>query len=164
MVWRNLRTELERTVSPRFAPKAYIAGPLFNVHERWYLEGIASVVERAGFDTFLPHRDAKFPDESDVLGIFGADVEGLTGCQLVIALLDGQDIDSGTCVELGIAYTRGIPVLGVTTDEIRRVYANAMPMGVCLSSFGVVHGLDELAADLPAILIELAKEEKHDNA
>ena len=38
--------------------KAYIAGPLFDDHEREYLEKITKLVESYGFDTFLPHRDA----------------------------------------------------------------------------------------------------------
>ena len=38
--------------------KIYIAGPLFNTHERWYLEQIAAALEAAGYATFLPHRDA----------------------------------------------------------------------------------------------------------
>ena len=35
----------------------YIAGPLFNVHEKKYLEEIAAALEGAGYDCFLPHRD-----------------------------------------------------------------------------------------------------------
>ena len=38
--------------------KAYIAGPLFDDHEREYLEKITEIVEDFGFETFLPHRDA----------------------------------------------------------------------------------------------------------
>ena len=37
--------------------KIYIAGPLFNVHEKKYLEEIAEVLEGNGYDCFLPHRD-----------------------------------------------------------------------------------------------------------
>ena len=33
----------------------YIAGPLFNIVDRSYLEHIAEVFEKAGFQTFLPH-------------------------------------------------------------------------------------------------------------
>ena len=36
----------------------YIAGPLFDDHERQYLEEIALVLENNEFETFLPHRDA----------------------------------------------------------------------------------------------------------
>ncbi len=38
--------------------KAYIAGPLFDDHERNYLESIAEIFETRGYKTFLPHRDA----------------------------------------------------------------------------------------------------------
>ncbi len=38
--------------------KAYIAGPLFDDHEREYLEKIAKIVESYGISTFVPHRDA----------------------------------------------------------------------------------------------------------
>ena len=37
--------------------KAYIAGPLFDDHEREYLEKIAQIVESYGISTFVPHRD-----------------------------------------------------------------------------------------------------------
>ncbi len=40
----------------------YVAGPLFNTHERWYLERIAEALERARRTTFLPHRDAGLLD------------------------------------------------------------------------------------------------------
>ena len=37
--------------------QAYIAGPLFDDHEREYLEKIAQIVESYGISTFVPHRD-----------------------------------------------------------------------------------------------------------
>ena len=36
----------------------YIAGPLFDDHERGYLENITEIFENRGYKTFLPHRDA----------------------------------------------------------------------------------------------------------
>ena len=38
--------------------KVYIAGPLFDDHERSYLEEIAEILENYSYETFLPHRDA----------------------------------------------------------------------------------------------------------
>ena len=37
--------------------KVYIAGPLFDDHERSYLEKIANILEKNEYETFLPHRD-----------------------------------------------------------------------------------------------------------
>ena len=40
----------------------------------------------------------------------------LDRCELVVALLDGAQVDDGTAWELGYAYARGIPAIGVCTD------------------------------------------------
>ena len=86
--------------------KIYIAGPLFNKHEQMYLEDIAKVLEENGYDCFLPHRDQTGIDESELEGtdmsqetkdrIFSNDLNALEAADLTVALLTGQDIDSGT--------------------------------------------------------------------
>ena len=84
--------------------KIYIAGPLFNVHEKKYLEDIAEVLEGADFDFFLPHRDQTGIDPEELKNndmsqatkdiIFQTDIEALEAADLVVALVTGQDIDS----------------------------------------------------------------------
>ena len=46
--------------------KVYIAGPLFNNHERDFLESIALSLEEKGFECFLPHRDLTGVEESEL--------------------------------------------------------------------------------------------------
>ena len=46
--------------------KVYIAGPLFNDHERDFLEAIALCLEEEGFKCFLPHRDLTGVEESEL--------------------------------------------------------------------------------------------------
>jgi nucleoside 2-deoxyribosyltransferase len=36
---------------------------------------------------------------------------------MVIALLDGSQVDDGTAWEIGYAFARGIPVYGIRTDS-----------------------------------------------
>ena len=59
----------------------YIAGPLFNRHERAYIEQIAAAVESAGYRTFVPRRDAglltEFREEMRTQ-IFRTDMEALS--------------------------------------------------------------------------------------
>ena len=91
--------------------KAYIAGPLFDDHEREYLEKIAKIVESYGISTFVPHRDAglvtgDFTFEKKVK-VFDVDMEYLEPADIVIALLTGRDVDSGTAAEIGYAYKAG---------------------------------------------------------
>ncbi len=128
--------------------KFYIAGPLFSEGERMFLRELDRRVREAGFDTFLPMRDAGLNktvnDSNNPQLIFDADINGLDNCDAVIAILDGQDVDSGTCVELGIAYERQMPVIGIATDIIRRTYTNAMPAAICLNSCGIVNSIDDV--------------------
>ena len=75
----------------------YIAGPLFDDHERQYLEEIALVLENNKFETFLPHRDAglvegEFTDKLRE-DIFTTDIKALEKADIVVALLTGRDID-----------------------------------------------------------------------
>lgn len=112
-------------------PRLYIAGPLFNTHERWYLEQIASALETAGYTTYLPHRDAGLVDKDKPLDrrrIFRADLEGLDSCDGCVALLTGSDHDSGTAAELGYMYARQKPCIGIT-DDMR--WMNNMIWGLC---------------------------------
>ena len=48
---------------------AYIAGPLFDEGERWFVERLDAIARDAGFETFLPHRDnpPKTSDNVDVI-------------------------------------------------------------------------------------------------
>jgi nucleoside 2-deoxyribosyltransferase len=109
----------------------YIAGPLFNSHERWYLERIAEALEAAGHRTFLPHRDAGLVDlrrpEAQVR-VFHDDIAALDACDMCVALLTGPDQDSGTSAELGYMYARGKPCFGIT-DDFR--FLNNMLWGIC---------------------------------
>ena len=37
-------------------------------------------------------------------------------CDVVVALLDGAQVDDGTAWEIGYAYAKGMPVIGLRTD------------------------------------------------
>ena len=105
--------------------QAYIAGPLFDDHEREYLVKIADIVESFGFNTFLPHRDAglvtgDFTFEKKVK-IFDVDMEFLEPAELVVALLTGRDVDSGTAAEIGYAFKSGKRLIGLSANTIKPV-------------------------------------------
>lgn len=81
---------------------AYIAGPLFSEGERSFLEKVDKICREKGLETYLPHRDI---DQSlSSKRIFKEDLENVRKADLVIAVLDGSDVDSGTAFEIGIAY------------------------------------------------------------
>ncbi|MDA9645957.1 nucleoside 2-deoxyribosyltransferase [Candidatus Actinomarina] len=129
--------------------KIYIAGPLFNVHEKKYLEDIAAVLEEAGYDCFLPHRDQTGIDPDELKGndmsqstkdiIFQTDIKALNESDLVVALVTGQDIDSGTASEIGYMYANNKPVIAITAEERR--YRNLFTAGMFSSTINNIGDL-----------------------
>lgn len=99
--------------------KIYIAGKLCDKEERNFLEKVANFLESLGFETFLPHRDVGLAEDvTDVKRIFEEDIlKGFASCQGVVAVLDGLHVGAGTSWELGYAYAKKIPAIGIKTDE-----------------------------------------------
>ena len=118
--------------------KIYIAGPLFNAHERNYLEQIALELENNGYQCFLPHRDQTGIPEDQVAQhtmtpktrkkIFNNDINALEATDITVALLTGQDIDSGTAAEIGFTYANKKPVIAIKALEtrIRNLFVEGM--------------------------------------
>ena len=126
--------------------KAYIAGPLFDDHEREYLEKIAKIVESYGISTFVPHRDAglvtgDFTFEKKVK-VFDVDMEYLEPADIVIALLTGRDVDSGTAAEIGYAYKAGKRLIGISANTIKPI--NNFVWGIFNYGKDIVESLDDL--------------------
>jgi nucleoside 2-deoxyribosyltransferase len=136
--------------------RIYLAGPLFNTHERWYLERITEALEGAGYTVFLPHRDAGVMPEGRPIEarqrLFRDDVAELNACDVCVALLTGVDTDSGTALELGYMYAQGKPCFGIGDDY--HFYLNNMIWGVCGQGARIVKQIDEL---VPMLRRELQK-------
>ena len=136
--------------------RIYIAGPLFNAHERNYLELIASELEGSGYKCFLPHRDQSGIDDTELEGtnmsqatkdkIFNADLTALKEADLTVALITGYDIDSGTAAEIGFTYANDRPIIAITAYERR--FRNLFVDGMISKT---VNDVDELLAAISAI-------------
>ena len=101
--------------------KIYLSAPLFTqVERRWNRMLAAALEERiAGAQVILP-QDLKFGDAynrpSDFSKLFRGCVDSLKEADVVVAVLDGPDVDSGTAFEVGYAHARGVPIIGIRTD------------------------------------------------
>ena len=109
--------------------RIYCSGPLFCPEEVGGMSAIARVLENAGFQTFLPHRDglegyvlrfANVPAPSILSGIrtridyaiFALDVfELIERCSAVVCNLNGRVPDEGMIVEDSLAYAAGKPLV-----------------------------------------------------
>ena len=132
--------------------KIYVAVPLFTEGQRWLLERIDAVCREQGFTTYLPHRDAGvFDRDSDSSFFFEQDLRQLRESAAVVAVLNGDDVDSGTAWELGYFYgLQQGPIVGYIHDS-RKPHPRAQlnPM--------VVNSLQALVHDLEALAEVLAK-------
>ena len=130
--------------------KVYIAGPLFDDHERDYLEKIATSLEEIGYQTFLPHRDAGLVEgeftEIKKSEIFDTDMNALNDADIVVALLTGRDVDSGTAAEVGIAYTQGKKLIGINANNIKVI--NNFVWGLFDYGNSIINGVEDLESVL----------------
>jgi len=99
----------------------YLAGPLFSRAELEYNLKLKDLLLNNGFSVFLPQEDAEDSalerESQNQEYIFMKCVEGVDTSDLVVAVLDGVDVDSGgTAWEIGYAYAKGKPVIGLRTD------------------------------------------------
>src|ERR1700682_2811005 len=97
----------------------YIAGPLFTLAERRVNDLLmdATIDHIAHLECFEP--SSWLPQEQclalDPKGIGRVCLAALDNADIVVAILDGPDPDSGTCIEMGYAYAKGKKIIGVRT-------------------------------------------------
>ena len=114
--------------------RIYCSGPLFCAEEVGGMSAIAKVLEDAGFQTFLPHRDgleayimrfgnSSFPSTITSIrtrvdyAIFSLDVyELIERCGAVVCNLNGRVPDEGMIVEAALAYAAGKPLVFFKDD------------------------------------------------
>lgn len=127
-------------------PYVYVAGPLFDEGERWFIEKVDQLVRDAGFETFLPHRDNPPKTEHNVREIFENDKGGIDRCQVVVANLNGIMTDDGTAWEMGYAFAKGKYTIGLYTDWRARFPNTTEVVNLMMqcSMDQLVRSLDEL--------------------
>jgi nucleoside 2-deoxyribosyltransferase len=93
--------------------KIYFAAPLFTSAELAWNQQVTALLESLGHEVFLPQN--KEIRERTASGIFESDRRGIDWAEVVVAIMDGPDPDSGTAWECGYAYTKK-PIVLLRTD------------------------------------------------
>ena len=100
--------------------KIYFAAPLFTLAERRFNVEVASAIQSRipTCRMILPQVVAvKYQGERDfALKMFENCLASIDTCDIVLAILDGADADSGTCMEIGYAKANNKPIIGLRTD------------------------------------------------
>ena len=86
----------------------YLAGPFFNIAQRWLVEESRQALRGMSLKVFSPLHDIGLGSGQDVAP---QDLEGLKRCRAVLALVDG--VDPGTVFEIGFARSLEKPVVAL---------------------------------------------------
>jgi nucleoside 2-deoxyribosyltransferase len=135
--------------------KIYLAGPLFSEAEQMYNRTLHEHLSRHFFDVYLPQEvgDTSHTREKDEhRAIFAQHVHALDEADIVLAVVDGADADSGTSWEMGYAYAQGKTVLALRTD-FRRAGHHELVNLMLEESSTVVTERNDLPAALQSPLV-----------
>ena len=86
--------------------KVYIAAPFFNDEEVSVVSEIENALEQYNIQYFSPRKEGVIKDMSPdkkqgaLKGIYDSNMNGIAGCNLMIAVIDGRDV--GTMFEMGV--------------------------------------------------------------
>jgi nucleoside 2-deoxyribosyltransferase len=84
----------------------YLAGPFFDMGQRWVIEQARSALQNQGLKVFSPLHDVGRGKGHDVAP---KDLAGLHHSKTLFAIVNG--LDSGTVFEIGYARALGIPTI-----------------------------------------------------
>lgn len=115
--------------------KVYLASPLgFAASTKPFMEELVHALGRTGIEVLNPWESDFGPefrhasaiaDHAERVAALGqintrvawANEQSIRACDMVLAVLDGVDVDSGTASEMGFAYALGKRVHGLRTDS-----------------------------------------------
>lgn len=110
----------------------FLAAPLFNDSERDFNSKVAKVLRNNGFNVWMA-QEAPFISQGtdeEKKAIFERDIKALRNSDVVVAILDGIEIESGVAFEIGFACCLGKPTIGIKTDY--RTFSNIEEINLML--------------------------------
>jgi nucleoside 2-deoxyribosyltransferase len=131
-------------------PRCYIASPLGfseagrDYYATRYLPALAEHVEPVdpwtltSPDEFITAREQQREYELGI-AVGARNAEAIRGAQMLIAHLDGQEVDAGTAAEVGYAAALGLPCLALRSD-LRSSGEPGMHVNLQLEAFVVLSG------------------------
>ena len=134
--------------------KIYLSGPLFSAAEvAWGKQLSAHLSEHLENATIIWPHDI-VPEGAEPEQIFEANLQALNQCDLMVAILDGPQVDDGTAWEIGYFFSQGKKILGIRTDfrhagESEKSRVNLMIEFACVA---VVSSPEELHSELERLL------------
>lgn len=136
----------------------YWANSLFSCADRKFNEECVEKIRERGYVVFLSQEQSinktKNPTEQE---IFKVDTEAIYESKVLVACIDQETIDCGVACEIGIAFERKIPIIGLYTDIRKdrnqsKMYKNPYVVGAIMACGKIVHRLEDVIVALPNYL------------
>jgi nucleoside 2-deoxyribosyltransferase len=143
--------------------RVYFAAPLFTQGEWLWNLSLAEALRNLGLNIILPQSSAepmlKGGQAFDADGLFSTNIAEIERADVVLAVLDQADPDSGTCWECGYAYKAGRPLIGLRTDFRPAGDDSSRPVNLMLgrSCKEFVALQPDKIDDLPAVAEQIAR-------
>jgi nucleoside 2-deoxyribosyltransferase len=133
----------------------FLAAPLFSESEREFNEKVAECLREGGFDVWMAQEELFIKEGSheEKKKIYEKDVSALRGSDVVVAVLDGVEVDSGVAFEMGFAKALGKPIIGLKTDY--RTFSRMEEVNLMLevSMRNICETIDEVMSTLKSRLV-----------
>lgn len=156
--------------------KAYLANGLFSIGDRYVNAELARLVRLAvpSIELYVPQENDAINDKSnyaDSLAIAEADLSNLQNSDVLIAVIDGVEIDSGVAAEIGAFSMLKRPIIALFSDvrqlgrdnekkinalvadgvENQFIYRNLFVVGLIKKNGMIVQTLEEVAQEVKRI-------------
>ncbi len=118
--------------------RVYLAGPLFTQAEQDFNRKVRDFLVAQGHSVFVPQDEVVVPEVNQAIDVRQQCIRGLDSCEIVVAILDGPDVDSGTAFECGYAYAKGKKIFGLRTDFRRVSDTNSIDVNAMFSVCEVI--------------------------
>lgn len=153
--------------------KAYVANGLFSIGDRYVNEVLARELRAAipGIDLYVPQENDAINDKNsyaDSLAIAEADLTSLHNSDVLIAVIDGVEIDSGVAAEIGAFSATNRPIIALFSDvrqlgrtntkkidaliedgtENQFIYRNLFVIGLIKRNGAIVSTIDEVVEQM----------------
>ena len=138
--------------------RIYLAGPIFSAGEiAWARElcnALREWLEEADVNGQIIWPYELSTNQGEAKKIFQENLRALDSCDLMVAILDGPQVDDGTAWEIGHFFQQRKRVLGIRTDirnagEFKSSRINLMIEFSCLS---ISSSIRELYSELEGLL------------
>lgn len=130
--------------------RIYLSGPLFSRGEIAWGGRVKSFLEERlkDIEVIWPHE--LVPCTANKEQIFLANIRALDEAEIMVAILDGAQVDDGTAWEIGYFFSKGRRLLGLRTDLRRAGETDSSIINLMIecSCLKIVGSLDALGEEL----------------